>query len=96
MYEVEIVIRRQHARPFRVPEVANEDRVKEIIESFLAAWGLPTPDSLRDTGISLFAERLAAIGRYDDVNDDHRIMVRRSGRPDPLEALMLELSQQPG
>ena len=94
MYAVEIVIRRQHAQPFRVPEVASEERVKEIIESFLAAWGLPAPDSLRDTGLSLFAERLAATGRYDSSDDDHRIVVRRSGQPDPIVALMAELSRR--
>ena len=81
MYDVEVVIRRQHANPFRVSEVAGEERVKEIIESFLAAWGLPVPYTLRDTGLSLFTGRLAQAGRYEDDDDNHRIVVRRTDQP---------------
>ena len=81
MYDVEVVIRRQHANPFRVTGVAGEQRVKELIESFLAAWGLPVPYTLRDTGPSLFTDRLAQAGRYEDDDDEHRIVVRRTDRP---------------
>lgn len=95
MYELEVTIRRQHAAPFRVPEVSTEERVKEIIESFLAAWGLPAPASLRDTGLSLFADRLAEAGRYEDDDDDHYIIVRRTDRPPtPYEEYRASLQAQ--
>ena len=81
MYDVEVVIKRQHALPFRVPGVADEERVKEIIESFMAAWGLAVPYSLRDTGVSMFADRLAEAGRYEDGNDDYHILVQRTYQP---------------
>jgi hypothetical protein len=93
VYDVEIVIKRQAALPFRVPEVASEERVKEIIESFLAAWGLPAPDSLRDTGVSLFADRLAEAGRYESSNDEHRIRVKRLAPPTPYAAYRASLGQ---
>lgn len=91
-YDVEVVIRRQHAQPFRVPEVVSEDRVRQIIESFLLAWGLPAPYTLRDTGLSLFAERLAETGRYEDENEEHYIIVRRTDAPTPYEQYRADLS----
>jgi hypothetical protein len=91
VYELEVTIRRQHANPFRVTQVADEARVKEIIESFLAAWGLPVPYTLRDTGLSRFADRLADAGSYEDGNGDHYIIVRRSPEPTPHEANLARL-----
>ncbi len=91
MYEVEITIRRQHALPFRVTEVDTAERVKEIIESFLAAWGLPVPYSLRDTGLSLFSDRLAEAGLYEDDSEEHYIVARRSREPTPYEEYRADL-----
>jgi hypothetical protein len=81
VYEVEVTIRRQHALPFRVPDVTGEQRVKEIIESFLAAWNLSVPCTLRDTRLSLFADRLAEAGLYKDSDEEHHIVVRRTDQP---------------
>lgn len=63
MYDLEITIRRS-GRPFRITRIQNGTRAKEIVESFLAAWGFPAPASLQDTGSSTFAEWLAEAGAY--------------------------------
>jgi hypothetical protein len=63
-YDLEILILGRAAMPFRVPEISAEERVREIVQSFLAAWGIPVPPSLRDNGKSTFAERLIEDGGF--------------------------------
>jgi hypothetical protein len=78
MYEVEVLIRRRDAHPFRVTGVEAETRVKEIIESFLDAWGIPVPRSLKDTGLSLFVDRLAEDTKYQHDDEHCRIYAFRN------------------
>ncbi len=93
-YNVEVVIRHNAAMPFRVSAVATEERVKEIVQSFLAAWGRPEPATLQDTGVSRFVDRLAEAGKYRSDTAEHLIVVRLTNGPDPVAALMFELSQR--
>lgn len=74
-YDLEIVIRRS-AMPCRVPAIGAEERVREIVQSHLAAWGIRVPDSLRDNDESTFAERLAEAGEYRHDEQDYAIMVK--------------------
>ena len=78
MYEVEVLICRRDAHPFRVTGVEAETRVKEIIESFLAAWGIADPYSLRDNGLATFADRLAEAGKYEHDDEHCRIKAFRN------------------
>ena len=76
-YELEIMIKRK-VRPFRVTGVEAEVRVKEIVESFLAAWGIPAPESFRGAGKSTFAVRLAETGSYRHDEADYLVVAKRS------------------
>lgn len=76
MYDVEVTIRRN--RPLCVPQVGSEQTVREIIESALAAWGIPFPASLRDSPDSAFTARLAATGSYRHAEGDASISVKRA------------------
>jgi hypothetical protein len=75
-YDLEIVIRRDSATPFRVPEIGEEARVQEIAHNYLAAWGIRVPDGLRDNGKSSFAERLAEAGEYRHDEQDYTVIVK--------------------
>lgn len=83
-YEVEIVIRRRSATPFRVSGVQSDTRAAEIVESFLAAWGIPIPRDLRDTGQPAFTDTLAETGEYRDDAEDYRVVVKRTGPTTPI------------
>lgn len=78
VYVLEIVIYRA-AKPFRVTGIRDEARVKEIIESFLAAWGIPVPRPVWDNGLSTFAERLLDVGVFShSERDNYEIVVKRA------------------
>lgn len=78
MYDAKITILRRSPVPVRVSNIEAEARVKELAESFLAAWGLPFPRTLQDTKESTFADRLAKAGEYQHHEDDFSIIVTRS------------------
>ncbi|MBR7830254.1 hypothetical protein KDK95_28385 [Actinospica sp. MGRD01-02] len=78
MYDLEIVIHRGGSQPFRRTSIPTESRVKELAESFLAAWGIRGPDSLRDSAESKFADRLAEIGEYRHDEADYAVVVKRA------------------
>lgn len=76
MYDLEVVIRR---RPLHVPGIAAEERVKEIIESALAAWGIPFPYRLKGGGAErAFMDQLAETGEYRHTEAEYSIVVKRS------------------
>jgi hypothetical protein len=75
MYDLDVVIRH---RPLHVTRIPAEERVREIIESALAAWGIPIPDRLTGTSEPTFARRLAKTGEYSHVGADYSIVVKRS------------------
>ena len=76
MYDLEVVIRR---RPLHVPGIAAEDRVKEIIESALAAWGIAPPYSLKGgTAERAFVDQLTETGEYLHSEAEYSIVVKRS------------------
>lgn len=64
-------------RDMRFP-ASDEAKAKELIENALAAWGIPFPATLRDSGQSTFADRLAATGRYLHAEGDASVIVKRS------------------
>lgn len=73
VYDLEITIRRRTARPFHIARV-EAPHAREIVDSFLAAWGMPTPAALEDpTG---FAALLAVSGEYQCATDQYRIVVK--------------------
>jgi hypothetical protein len=76
-YDLEIVIKRG-AMPFRITGINTATRVKEITESFLAAWGIPLPDKLRRRGQPTIADSLAETGDYRHDEADYRIIAKRS------------------
>ena len=78
MYDARITILRRSPLPVHVSAIEAEARVKEIAESFLAAWGIPFPSTLQDTAGSTFADRLAKAGEYEHYEDDFSIIVTRS------------------
>lgn len=75
LYEVEVVLPGRAARPFRVTSVA-PGRAWQVIDSFVAAYGLPLPRDMRDIGG--FAQRLVACGEYRLNSEDTQILVKRS------------------
>lgn len=77
MFELEISLSRG-SQPFRVTGVASAERVREIIESFLAAWGIPAPRSLDDTPTQTFAELIQETGEYRCDAQDYRIVAKLS------------------
>lgn len=77
MFELEIKIKR-NSLPFRVTGVEDEERVREVIKGFLAAYGIPAPDDLRDTGVSTFAERMAETGVYKHDSSEIYVLAKRS------------------
>jgi hypothetical protein len=74
-YELEVSIRRRAAMPFRVTAVHSEAQVQQIAASFLAAWGIPAPSSLREPA---FTEHLAESGEYSQKTQEYRIVAKRS------------------
>jgi hypothetical protein len=74
-YRVAISIHRRTASPFRVTEVSPQ-RTYEIVDSFLAAWGIPKPHNLRDP--AAFVQGLVDFGGYQHEADDYRIIVERN------------------
>jgi len=76
VYDLEVTIRR---RPLYVPDIAAEERVKEIIESALAAWGIPAPYRLKGgTAERAFVDQLAETGEYRHTEAEYSIVVKRS------------------
>ena len=57
---------------------SDEVKAKELIGNALAAWGIPLPSTLRDSGQSTFADRLAETGSYLHAEGDVSIIVKRS------------------
>ena len=57
---------------------SGEVKAKELIGNALAAWGIPLPRTLRDSGQSTFADRLAETGSYLHAEGDVSIIVKRS------------------
>ena len=74
MYDVEVVITRM-SYPLRVTGVSTETRAYEIMESTLAAWGIPIPADLRIP--DHFAALLAEQGSYSGTSSDAQISVTR-------------------
>lgn len=65
--------------PCTCPHIAAEERVKEIIESALAAWGIPTPYRLKGgTAERAFVDQLATTGEYRHAEAEYSIVVKRS------------------
>jgi hypothetical protein len=76
VYDLEVVIR---SRPLHVPGIAAEERVKEIIESALAAWGIPPPYRLKGAATEhAFVDQLAETGEYLHAEAEYSIVVKRS------------------
>jgi hypothetical protein len=57
---------------------SDEVKAKELIGNALAAWGIPLPPTVRDSGQSTFADRLAETGSYLHAEGDVSIIVKRS------------------
>lgn len=72
-FDLEIALPGRTARPFRVSSVMPA-RAREIIDSFLAAYGVQTPRDLQD--IPEFAQQLLTTGEYRYDSDEIRILVK--------------------
>lgn len=75
MYDLEFIIR---SRPLHVSDVVAEVRVQEIIESVLAAWGIPVPYRVKGAPEHAFADQLAETGEYRYAEARYSIVVKRS------------------
>ena len=78
LYDLEIYITGM-TYPYRVSHTGSEN-AREIIESTYAAWGVPIPDSLRNTEASTFADRLAETGRYVHAEGKAETTVKPAGQ----------------
>lgn len=74
-YRVAISINRRTASPFRVTEVQAE-RAREIIDSFLSAWGIPVPRDVQDA--ATFVQGLTEAGEYRHESGHYWIIVERN------------------
>lgn len=75
MYNLETVIR---GRKYRVTRVASEERIRELICAFYAAWGQPCPATLDDAQASTFAAQLAKTGTYFHAEGEASATVKRA------------------
>lgn len=75
MYDLEVIIRR---RPLHVSDVAAEALVQEIIESVLAAWGIPFPYRVSGASDHAFVDQLAETGEYRHAEAGYSIVVKRT------------------
>lgn len=76
MYLVEVAIRRA-AYPYRVADVATDTRVREIVESALAAWGIASPDTCA-AGVAGLLEQLAETGEYRAEEPEYQVLVKQT------------------
>jgi hypothetical protein len=74
-YDVEIHMRQRGSRPFSVHGIQVESRVKELVDSYLASWGQPSPDLMNLSGLPI-VDRLIETGEYRAECDDYVVIVK--------------------
>jgi hypothetical protein len=73
LYEVEVVLPGRTSFPFRVSAV-EPARAWQVIDSFLAAYGLMLPRNLRD--LEDFVRHLVDAGEYRSAAEEIQILVK--------------------
>lgn len=77
MYELEVTVRREGAKPYRQNDIRDAALAQNLVQLALASWGIPVPDSLGDLPGSTFADRLAATGEYRYDETELLIVIKR-------------------
>jgi hypothetical protein len=78
VFDIEVVLARRAAMPYRVPGVADVERAQEIVEGILAAWGIPLPEVLWGPKVPRLMDCVAEAGEYRAETPDCLIIVKRS------------------